>query len=548
MPEPIKQTRFSHFILAVTSIITLLSAANIAKAIPAPAQNDAITELILKDASTEPRTPLAFLQKLKKSGLKVKYHIVSNGGIQNVSRGSFSCFGTVSGKLGDKVLQDQDLSFGIFIEPDSRGVLAVQNDFHTKLLVEVIAKDFSTGVKNFWELIGDGKTADWHFRTDSFGISSDIARVNMELNPSISAEAPLFGNTSRCSGCHLHGDMLMKELSLPHNDWLQPGANNVSAAIGKFKLKTGQNSNDPEMVAASMFAEAVSPEDLAQTVRKSLVEAIKTQWESPLCKETDKQKLRAVLAPVEMNLESDAKTFNERLAKNEPIEIPSTFFFDELLTGTELPIKIASKEYLQTLKDLGSSFAADETKGLVETEHAFLFPVRSFADSRAIDYLLDKGKLNPETVFALLSVDANVPIYSKQRLELMQYVPDSFKDSAELKESMIREIEKIPAEQRSAAASDILTKLKSSTRNLAYINQQASFELGHDRRKARLEGQKSADYWIKIANARRKDIQNAQSSQNPRGTILEGGLGPGGFRRIFPQYSKLAPTSDKAKP
>ncbi|MBX9724177.1 MAG: hypothetical protein K2X81_22405 [Candidatus Obscuribacterales bacterium] len=540
MPESTNQIRFSLSILAVTAMITLLCAAHNAKAVPATAQNDAITELILKDASTEPRTPLAFLQMLKKSGLKVKYHIVSNGGIQNVSRGSFSCFGTVSGKLGDKTLQDQDLSFGIFIEPDARGNLAVQNDFHTKLLVEVIAKDFSTGVKNFWELIGDGKTADWHFRTDSFGISSDVARVNMELNPSISKDSPLFGNTSRCSGCHLHGDMLMKELSLPHNDWLQPGVNSVNAAIGKYKLKAGPNSNDPEMVAASMFAEAVSPEDLAQTVRKSLVESIKTQWESPACKESDKQKLRAVLAPLEMNIESDAKAFNERLANKEAIEIPSTFFFDELLTGTEQPIKIAPTEYLQALKSLGSSFAADETTGLVETDHAFLFPVRSYADSRAIDYLLDKGKLNPETVFAMLSVDASVPIYSKQRLELMQYVPDSFKDSSELKESMIRSIEAIPSEQRSAAASDILTKFKSNTRNLAYINQQSSFELGHDRRKARLEGQKSADFWIKIANERRKDIQRAQSSQNPRGTILEGGLGAGGFRRIFPEYSKLA--------
>src|SRR4029077_20973842 len=135
---------------------------------------------------------------------------------------------------------------------------------------------FLTGEKNFWELIGDGKTADWHFRTNPSGIASDIARVNMSLHPSISKESPLFGTISRCSGCHTNGNLVMKELAPPHNDWFIPSQGEaLQGIIGRFKLKHGTDLSDPGTAATVMFHRASEPEHLARCVRESLVEGVK---------------------------------------------------------------------------------------------------------------------------------------------------------------------------------------------------------------------------------------------------------------------------------
>ena len=58
-------------------------------AVTTHAPKDVISEVIIANPEQTPRTPLAFLRKLKEAGLNVKYHIVINGGAENISRGSF---------------------------------------------------------------------------------------------------------------------------------------------------------------------------------------------------------------------------------------------------------------------------------------------------------------------------------------------------------------------------------------------------------------------------------------------------------------------------
>ncbi len=516
----------SSLLLAISTVIALssivLSASGADKEESASSRNkkDAITELVLSDAKSIPRTPLQFLKKIKDAGLKVKYHIVSNGGIQNTERGSFSCFGTVSGKLGSIELEDQDFSFGIFIEPDKTKVLEVQNDFGTKLLVEVIVKDFNSGQKDFWELIGEPekKTANWHFRTNTDGIFADTARLNMCVEPKMPA-SQLFGNVSRCSGCHTSGDMVMKELNGDHNDWMKPGKDNVQAAIGNFKLESGSDENSTKQVANMMFHQALEPEDLAATVRKSLKSAVRDVAFAKASQLSDKQRLRSLLAPMEMNLESDSIPFATRIQKDEAIEIPSKFFVDERITGHQDPIKVPVKLYAKVLNELGSSFAADETKGLLETQHAFLFPTRSAADENAIDELIKQGKLDHETEIALLSVDWTTPMYSRKRQALIEKLPDKIANATTLKQALKSDLAKSsPAEKQKSAAIQFLNLCRSKASSPEHITA-----------------------WVKLAAQRRVEIQAAQTSQNKRGTILEGGLGPGGFRRIFPQYKTLNP-------
>jgi len=501
---------------------------------------DAISELVLVDPI--PRTPLQFLKKLNSAGLKINYHIVANGGAENTKKGSFSSFGTVEGQLPAITLQADDFTFGIFIEPDKNNILCVQNDFSTKLLIEVITTDASSGTKNFWELIGEGKTANWHFRTNSEGIAHDAARVNMMSHPVVSKNEPLFGNTARCSGCHINGNLVMKELDSPHNDWLDPSQQDSSQLIrGEFKLASSKGFEDPGSAAALMFAEASSPAHLEACIRSSLIKSIKSAAKSPVNFQARSQKmqLRCLFAPLEMNLRSDSEEFKQRLQSDSSIEIPSQFFVDERLSGKQAPITVPLALYKAALKELGSSFAADETNGLTETAHAFLFPTRSFADETIIDSLLAKGVIDNNFVVSTLAIDWTTPIFSTDRLALLESLPDRFSNAGDLKEKVLAlnssSNPKLRDLQHNLNDKDIYAKMKNASKEL----------LATCRANANKESYVVS--WIKLAAQRRVEIQDAQTAQNPRGTILEGGLGSGGFRRIFPQYKNFIASPHKLK-
>ena len=332
----------------------------------------------------------------------------------------------------------------------------------------------------------------------------------------------------------------MKELDQPHNDWLQSNvADSVKEAIGHFKLKPGNDENDPEQQAGMMFSKSFVPEHLAKCVRESLKEGINTQLQSTANKDSDKQNLRCVFAPLEMNLVCDAVVFSDRVKKNHSIEIPAAFFVDQRLCGPQPPIKVPVSVYMAALKSLGSTFAADETPGLLETQHAFVIPVRSFADERLLDVLLERGKLDRGLLAAIVSVDWTTPVYSSSRLSLMQYVPSKYKDAQDLRAKMLEAIKAQPENQLNLAASELLDNLTSEKCTPEFFKQRALDLIALCQKNA--SSQKHVESWLRLAAQRRTEIQAAQTSENPRGRILEGGLGPGGFRRIFPEYKSVEP-------
>lgn len=298
--------------------------------------------------------------------------------------------------------------------------------------------------------------------------------------------------------------------------------------------------------------------ECAATVRASLAEAVRVQVKSERNKENDRQKLRCVLAPLEMNLEADTVEFDARLQSKEAIEIPAKFFLDERISGPQAPIKVPVDVYSAALKDLGSSFAADETRGLIETDHAFLVPVRSYADERTIDFLLEENRIDESTLFALLYLDSTTPMYSKTRLQLMKFIPNSYSSAPSLKEKLYAEaVESCNSADKSNSTEEIprtaLTQLRDFW-DLEKMSDNPKQAKEHLQRKAskllELCRSKAASVehvkaWLQLAAQRRLEIQAAQTSQNPRGTILEGGLGPGGFRRIFPEYKNFKPEPNK---
>lgn len=450
---------------------------------------DLITELILT-RSPQPTRPLEFLQLLESEGYTVEFHIVANRGWHNPATGSFSSFATVTGKG----LEPGDMTFGVFIEPDDRQVLSLQNDWKTQLLVEVIVKDQIHGLKNFWELIGEKSNGRWYYRGSSFDIVADTRTIHR-------GESAIFGDRLRCSGCHVNGDLVMKE-RFPYNDWK---GEDQALKTGPYSLSSTPSLSSPSGAAAYMVKRAKGPDHLDEAVTRSLEQYVRRL--AQVSAEEDRQWLRSLLAPLEVNLLSDTAPLGER----PQVEIPADFFLDPLLTGAQPPIKVPLDTYRKALALAGSSFAPDETPGLIESQHAFLVPVRSKADRLKVEQLLANGKLDRELMRRFLSVDYTTPLFSPQRLELMECVPMSWADSKEL--AMMVDLPPTVSQEKLMAYLQTLRSQASKVENVVD--------------------------WLKLAHQRRLEIQAAQTSSNSRGAILEGGLGAGGFRRIFPTYQNF---------
>lgn len=484
--------RFSFSVVALLGVLWM----------PSYAQDDLMTQIVVPAA---PRTPSEFLALLLEKGLPVSTHMVANRGAENPARGSYSVFGDVG----------PELTFGIFVEPDATGHLVLQEDFDVRLLIEVITVDAQTRLHNFWELIGDGQSSAWHYRGNSLDVIADGQSINMGPTSD-----PQFGSRLRCSGCHTGGGLVMKE-RFPYNDW----RNGLPLATGPWK-------NSP---VVEQFARNSKPAShLDALVEKSLREYVAALAQrSP---ESEKAWARSVLAPLEMNLLSDTRPFLSRQFEGSNVQIPSEFFVDSRLSGPCAAVEVPVVVFRRALDDLGSSFAAEESRGLIETEHAFLVPTVSRFDRLRVDRMLEKGLLDEELLADFLAVDFTTPIYSPDRLALMELLPDHWADASELRQALAK---KLASRRATDQATDELARnILDDDRTLESHKKRALVLLAKCREQA--SDPAVVKEWIRLAAQRRAEIQAAQTSQNPRGSILEGGLGSDGFRRIFPVYTAFS--------
>ncbi len=151
-------------------------------------------------------------------GGKMTTAMVGNRGFHNPSQGSFSFFETVEIARPlhlTKPVAKEELFFGHFTEPGAGNTLGLDQDqIHSSLMIELIAWDSRKEMFNFYELIGPAQGSKWFYRGDSQDIWNDTKNLHAKNN----AE-PVFGPTLRCSGCHISGGPIMKELAAPHDSW-----------------------------------------------------------------------------------------------------------------------------------------------------------------------------------------------------------------------------------------------------------------------------------------------------------------------------------------
>ena len=390
-----------------------------------------------------------------------------------------------------------DLLFGHFTATAGRRLVSNKSG----LTIELIAWDPDKQFFNFYELV-DGV---WFYRGDSKDILDDVQVLHRDRKPSESA----FGGRLRCSGCHVNGGLLQKELVLPHNDWF----------LRNRQLPLGQLQPDP--FVKDEVARVVDADELSKLVMASVQRlADSPGYRKILAVRSMQEQLRPLFCPMEVNIESDPSPVDDQKPS---LHIPSAFFVDPRLATADVSIR--RQDYDAALRAMRSRLP--DTPGRADADHGWLTPVKAASDVAAIDSLVRQGVIDKEFVGDVLAVDFTNPIFSEARCDLLKSVPDNGGSD------FIPRFQVALRASSAPAAAKLLENLSDRTRDAAFHQKQALAFLSACQQRA---GDPTAVMeWYRLLGQRRAEVSASEISQNPRGHILED---PG--RVIFPSMQPVA--------
>jgi hypothetical protein len=453
----------------------------------------------LKQSALCPKNAVELRNLLKQSGAEFFTSMVANRGFHNPGAGSFSFFETVKippSGISEGVAKDE-LFFGHFTAPNGNELTLDQNENASGLMVEAIAWDKTKEVYNFYELIGSPQGSKWFYRGDSKDIWSDVSRLHRKRTPS----EPIFGPKLRCSGCHISGGPIMKEIAAPHDSWWSqerplPLAGRTPDLKTKQVMQTLQN-----------------PEDLSGSVVTGLTKLIDGKAFNEKIAASPQVALRPLFCSEEVNLHSSPWPLKSQIGE---LNVPSGFFVDERLHSIS-DTSLLKSDYERALGALGSKFPEINS---TDADHAWLAPVKATSDRLAITKLVAKGMIEDKFVIAVLAVDMTRPVFSKARCELLQLLPNSW--SADWKVEF----------QQSLAASSLPSAeelLQNWSSPVTDTKDRAARFL--DNCSTQLKQGDGVLSLAKYLDQSRKEVFASEISKNPRGQIMEPG-----FRVVFPDF------------
>lgn len=445
---------------------------------------------VLVESESCPESAIGLREVLQQAGLTLSPTMVANRGFHNPSAGSISIFETGAGSVSGRLVSDHEFFFGYFIGPD--GTQLKVNDGRG-LLVEALAWDPTKRLYNFYELKGfaDGRRQ-WFYRGDSADIFADLKDLHLTNDT--------LGNTLRCSGCHMSGGPIMKEIASPHNDWW----------TAQNRLLFGNRQPSPSL--ANILADLKDPAHLAEAT-KAGIEVLNSSSFDQRIDGDWQQMLRPLFCSVEINLSSAThRLFDEPSV----FSVPSDFFVDPWWS-IDVEVRIESQDYYQALETKGSKFPEN---GFLDADHAWLTPVRSWQDTALIRNLVKQNLIDEEFVADVLAIDFTQPLFSKERCDLLKLLP---KESHSWRLVFINRLR-----ESSTASAQLLFK---------HLTDPAETKAAHFT-KVRSYMEKCAEspnvpQLLDVLASRRDSVSTNVISTHPGGQILEPG-----FRVIFPKWRK----------
>lgn len=499
------------------------------QALPPGATGDALFKLLSAQREC-PQNALVFRQLIIANKMTSRPAMVANRGFSNpLPQGSFSFFETITGEYGGQRLVPGDWFFGHFTAASvdntalSSTLVPQQAATPDNLLLETLVWDPVKGMYNFYEIRGTGQGGQWFYRGDSADILADIQNLNRARDPS----QPIFmgaikdGQAQlprlRCSGCHMNGGPIMKELAAPHDSW------NTRAR----PLPLGALRIAPEL--KGILDQVVSADEFAQWVKaggdKLLASA--PYWTGRQ-RITLQEQLRPLFCPHEVNLESDLLPLS---ASDGIIKAPVGAFVDQRLVPVGETVNISKALYVNALKLFQSQFFDYQSGGFpnslqpigqIDADHAFEVPVKSHSDMRLAERMVNTGLIDNKFLYDVISVDMTRPLLSPQRCGLLRLLPDG-----PAAPGWQTRFQQNLANSPLPSARALLANLRDPARTPQY--HQAEAKKVVDRIRANAGKQQGVNGYVRLLAQDRIAVYQAQISQHPQGQIFEPG-----FRLIFP--------------
>lgn len=500
--------------------------------LPPNAHGDALFQ-VLDQQRTCPENALAFRSLLQAKGLRLHPAMVANRGFHNpLPAGSFSFFEAVTGASGGQSLDFGDFFFGHFTAAsiDNTALTSIlspqQAATPDNLLLESVVWDPRKGMFNFYEIRGDGEAGVWFYRGDSIDIVKDITNLQRNYAPGQLqfGDAALGGARLRCSGCHMNGGPIMKELAAPHDSWWRE----------ERPLPLGSLRVAPEL--QPILAAVVDAGRFAGWVKAGGEKLLKSAPYLRLKGETSLQEqLRPLFCEQEVNLESDTRPLE---SADPEVRAPVGLFVDRRLLPQGPEHLVFQKAlYLSALQAFGSAFfdfQSNQTPpGQVDGDHAFETPVKSWSDMLLVETLVGQGLVDAEFVADVLAVDISRPMFSQERCRLMRLLPEAGSGGWR------GAFEKNLAASSWPGAKELLANLTDPARTAAAHQARARAMVAAVQRTT--SSQAGVTGLVRLLAQQRMAVFHAQISQHPQGQIFEPE-----FRLIFPTFDLLKPDQQDA--
>lgn len=499
---------------------------NSGQVLPPDAHGDPLFQ-VLDQLELCPQNALVFRDLLEEKGLTLHPSMVANRGFNNpLPAGSFSFFEAVTGDFEGETLDFGDFFFGHFTAA-SLDTTALTNILSPQqaatpdnLLLESVVWDPRKGYYNFYEIRGSGEGGVWFYRGDSLDILKDIEDLDRNYSPDelLFGEVALGGPRLRCSGCHMNGGPIMKELAFPHDSWWRDAR---PLTFGAMRIA-------PEL--EPIVEALVDADDFSGWVKKGDAKLIDSPgyWNLRSGR-TFQEQLRPLFCEQEVNLESDLHPF---VSAETTVHATVGLFLDPRLLPDGPDFVLIDKGlYVNALETFDSLFFDYQAGGprptdSIDGDHAFEAPVKSHSDMELISRMVADGTLTEEFVIDVLAVDMTRPMFSQERCSLLRLVPES------AGEGWLAEFEANLAASRLPGARELLANLRDPDRSAAAHRARAGRIVESIQRNASL--QSAVTGYVRLLAQQRIAVFQDQISQHPQGQIFEPD-----FRLIFPTMQRL---------
>lgn len=491
--------------------------------------NDALFKLLSAQARC-PGNALEFRDLVLKNGMSLKPSMVANRGFHNpLPQGSFSFFEAVIGAYSGQDLKLGDWFFGHFTAAsiDNTALTSIMSPQQAatpdNLLLETLVWDPVKQVFNFYEIRGNGEGGIWFYRGDSNDIMADIKNLHRAYDPS----QPIFmgplnaGQATmprlRCSGCHMNGGPIMKELKTPHDSWWRTSR---PLDFGAMRIA---------VELKPIVENVVTADDFSQWIKLGDEKLFNSEpyWKRRSALPLQEQ-LRPIFCEQEVNLESDPEPLE---GPSLTIAAPVGAFVDQRLVPDIPAVTINKALYVNTLTLFNSQFFDYQSGNFqnsvqpvnqIDGDHAFEVPVKAHSDMLLAQKMISSGLIDEKFLFDVISLDMTNPMFSRARCSMLQLVPSSAptpKWKAVFQQNL--------ANSTLLAAKELLANMKDATRTPAYYQGKAKALITMVQTNA--ANQLNVNGYVRLLAQRRIAVYQDQISQHPQGQIFEPG-----FRLIFP--------------